>query len=413
MATASTAAGPVIRLGMMRWSRSISATGTSTTTSTRPRIRSCARVLGQDHGHGEHRGQRLDDRVARRYRLTAPPAASAQQQPAQHGDVVVGPDRRLAARAVRAGMDQGLPPGQPVGHHVQERARRRRPGSWPELAASHTPTGTGSVSARRSATRRFHQLRRASAGTCAGARRRDEQRHQRERQEPQDVVVEPVERRELDGDRHRAGQRARTDERALAGQRRPPRRPAARAATSSATLERMQAGMTGPRVRTRRPGSSGSRSCAARSSPGPAAGSQAKMANADHGARTTTTQTSAPRRPRWRGAARSGRSPAGENLAAAARPSSAPLAAGEVSVRRTSTLSREMSPSLVCTIRPITVKGQAAHAQARIRPRRVPSAPERSAPAQEDRARPPWPDRRRSPRRPRRGDCSGCPSRER
>ena len=51
------------------------------------------------------------------------------------------------------------------------------------------------------------ETRIAEPGACASPRLRPRNRGQRERQEPDDVEVEPVRRRELDGDRHRRCQR--------------------------------------------------------------------------------------------------------------------------------------------------------------------------------------------------------------
>ena len=56
-------------------------------------------VTEQDDRRGKHRAGQLDDRVARRDLGPARAAAPAQQQPADHRHVVVGADRRAAARA--------------------------------------------------------------------------------------------------------------------------------------------------------------------------------------------------------------------------------------------------------------------------------------------------------------------------
>ena len=85
-----------------------------------------ARPSRAQHGAGaQHRRQRLDERVARRDRLTAAAAVSAQQQPGEDRHVVVGLDRRAAAGAVRAGVTQRLVAWQAVDDDVQERAAER------------------------------------------------------------------------------------------------------------------------------------------------------------------------------------------------------------------------------------------------------------------------------------------------
>ena len=94
--------GRVIRFGMIRWSRSMSAIGTSAVTSSSPSDDADRVVLGGHDERVQHAGRRLDERVARRDRRAAGAAAAAQQQPRDHRDVVVGRDRRVAARAVRA-----------------------------------------------------------------------------------------------------------------------------------------------------------------------------------------------------------------------------------------------------------------------------------------------------------------------
>ncbi|MEJ7715461.1 MAG: hypothetical protein WKF40_07050 [Thermoleophilaceae bacterium] len=62
--------------------------------------------VGVDAAHGGHRGedrrgQQLEQRIPGRDRLTAMPAAPAQQQPREHRDVVARGDRRAAAGAAR------------------------------------------------------------------------------------------------------------------------------------------------------------------------------------------------------------------------------------------------------------------------------------------------------------------------
>ena len=80
----------------------------------------------RDHGPDAQRGgARLDERVARRDRLAAATAVTAQQQPGEDRDVVVGPHRRVAAGAVRGRGDDRLVPGQAVDDDVQERAEDR------------------------------------------------------------------------------------------------------------------------------------------------------------------------------------------------------------------------------------------------------------------------------------------------
>ena len=115
-------------LGMMRWSRSMSVTGTSSSTKREPEpgvaVRRPWRARPATHSSAV-RG--LDDRVARRDRRLAVAAAPAQQQPRQHGDVVVRAigvphDGQRDAR-----VDERLAARQPVGDHVEERAERSAP----------------------------------------------------------------------------------------------------------------------------------------------------------------------------------------------------------------------------------------------------------------------------------------------
>ena len=82
-------------------------------------------VLRADDEREQHGGQQLDGRVADRERLPAGAAAAAQQQPAEHRDVVAGLDRRLAVRAVRARTQQRLLAREPVDDDVQERPDRQ------------------------------------------------------------------------------------------------------------------------------------------------------------------------------------------------------------------------------------------------------------------------------------------------
>ena len=85
-----------------------------------------ARGLVREHGaDAQRRGTCLDERIARRDRRCAAAAVPAQQQPGEDRDVVVGLDRRAAARAVRGRFDERLVAGQAVDDDVQERAEDR------------------------------------------------------------------------------------------------------------------------------------------------------------------------------------------------------------------------------------------------------------------------------------------------
>ena len=136
--TASTAAGSVRRLGMIRWSRSMSAIGTRKATSTRPRTSAAvsawctATTAAKSTAVG-----RLDDRIARRDRLRAAATAPAQEQPRQHRDVVVGLDRRLARGAVRGRQRERHPAGQAPGDDVQERPDDQAEGGGGEKCGGH------------------------------------------------------------------------------------------------------------------------------------------------------------------------------------------------------------------------------------------------------------------------------------
>ena len=85
-----------------------------------------AAVLVREHrADTQHAGARLDERVARRDWLAAAAATPAQQQPGEDRDVVVGLDRRGAARAVRRRFDDRLVARQAVDDDVQERTDDR------------------------------------------------------------------------------------------------------------------------------------------------------------------------------------------------------------------------------------------------------------------------------------------------
>ena len=120
--TAAMAAAPVMRLGMIRWSRSISVIGTSAVTSSRPEDDAHGVVLRGDDRRVERAGRQLDERVARRDRRAAVVALAAQREPRDDGDVVGRAQLRAAARAARARMAQRLAPRQAVDDDVEERS---------------------------------------------------------------------------------------------------------------------------------------------------------------------------------------------------------------------------------------------------------------------------------------------------
>src|SRR6267143_5853770 len=85
-----------------------------------------------DHGHGEHPGQHLDQRIARADGEATVAAAPAEQQPGEHRDVVVPGDRVTAARTAASRRDDAPPLRQPRDHHVEEAADHGADGEDPE-----------------------------------------------------------------------------------------------------------------------------------------------------------------------------------------------------------------------------------------------------------------------------------------
>jgi hypothetical protein len=87
-------------------------------------------ALQQRQGESEMRiaddkqqpGEQLNHEVAWRNASLAMAAAAAQNEPAQHRDIVIEADRSLAVRAGRPGMNDRNPPWQPIDTHIQEAA---------------------------------------------------------------------------------------------------------------------------------------------------------------------------------------------------------------------------------------------------------------------------------------------------
>ena len=96
--------GPVMRLGMIRWSRSISVIGTSAVTSSRPEDDAHGVVLAGDDRGVERAGRQLDERVARRDRRAAVAAACRAARATRRPGCCRARELRAAARAVRARM---------------------------------------------------------------------------------------------------------------------------------------------------------------------------------------------------------------------------------------------------------------------------------------------------------------------
>src|SRR5439155_20554863 len=78
-----------------------------------------------EEGDREHRGQELDERVARRDAHAAGAAPAAEEEVGDDGDVVVGPDGRVAGRAARRRADDRPPRRDPHDADVEERPPER------------------------------------------------------------------------------------------------------------------------------------------------------------------------------------------------------------------------------------------------------------------------------------------------
>ena len=79
-------------------------------------------VLDKHDGDRERRACQLNHRVAGTDRLVALATAPPQHQPAEHGDVVVGPHWLAAPGAVRPGDGERLAARQAIDDDVEERA---------------------------------------------------------------------------------------------------------------------------------------------------------------------------------------------------------------------------------------------------------------------------------------------------
>ena len=102
--TPTAATGRMTTSGMMRISRSTWLTSTSAETKSRCGIEDPVEAVHEHDADEERRRERLAQRIAPADRRAAVAAATAQQQPADDGDVVVGADLVAALRAVRAAL---------------------------------------------------------------------------------------------------------------------------------------------------------------------------------------------------------------------------------------------------------------------------------------------------------------------